>query len=88
MMTGMSAEEAETFSQTIDWATTLVVPIPNYAASEKVQVDGVEGVFIEQSRSHTRSPRYLLVWVKEGRVYALEGQGGLSEALALANSLE
>ncbi len=88
MMTGMSAEEAEAFSQTVDWATTLVVPIPDYGSSQKVQVDGVQGVFVEQSRSRVNRPRYLLIWVKEGIVYALEGQGGLGEALALGNTLE
>jgi hypothetical protein len=87
MMTGMSAEEAEAFSQTVDWATTLVVPIPDYASSQKVQVDGVQGVFVEQSRSRVNRPRYLLIWVKEGIVYALEGQGDQGGP-AIANTLE
>ncbi len=88
MMTGMSEQQAEEFSQAVDWATTLVIPVPNYASSQKVQVDGVEGVFIEQSGSRRGNPRYLLIWVKDGRVYALEGQGGQAEALAIVHALE
>ncbi len=88
MMTGMTAQQAEDFSRTIDWSTTLVIPIPDYASSQKVSVDGVEGVFVEQSQSQTNHPRYLLMWVKDGTLYALEGQGGLTDALAIAGSMK
>ncbi len=88
MMTGMTAEEAEVFSQTVDWSTTLLIPIPNYASSEKVQVDGVEGVLVQQSPSHSSRPHYVVIWVKDGIVYALQGRGSRAEALRIANSLK
>ena len=85
-MTGMSPEEAERFSQTVDWATTLVVPVPNYSSSSEVLVDGVQGVWVHQANRGDRS-RYMLAWVKNGVVYSLSGRGSLEEAVYIANSL-
>jgi hypothetical protein len=83
---GMTPDEAAHFSQNIDWATTLVVPIPRYGTSyQDVTVDGVNGTFIQQDN---RGNEYLLMWVKDGIVYALTGPGDLQTALALGNSLK
>jgi anti-sigma factor RsiW len=84
MMTGMTAQDADSFSQTIDWTTTLVIPVPTNASSQKVQVDGVQGVFIQEPDNN----HYMLMWVKDGIVYALDGQGGQADALAIADSLK
>ncbi|MCJ7658488.1 MAG: hypothetical protein MUO67_05005, partial [Anaerolineales bacterium] len=47
---GMSPEEAAQFSQSVDWTTTLVIPIPRYGTEyQEVFVDGVEGTLIMQS---------------------------------------
>ncbi|UCH58822.1 MAG: zf-HC2 domain-containing protein [Anaerolineales bacterium] len=82
---GMTAEEAAHFSQNIDWATTLVVPIPYYGTSyQDVKVDGANGTLILQERAS----QYLLMWVKDGIVYALSGQGSADTALQIANSLK
>lgn len=87
---GMTPEEAARFSQRIDWTTTLVVPIPRYAATyQDVRVDGVEGVLIRQSGEYDEiSARYWLMWIKDGMVYSLTGQGMRSTALAIGNSLK
>lgn len=85
---GMTPEEAEQFSQSVDWTTTLVIPIPRYGTEyQEVLVDGVEGTLIMQSE-HTEFPHYLLIWIKDGIVYALTGPGDAQSALELANSLE
>lgn len=66
---GMSQQEAEAFARTVDWTTTFVVPIPRYGTTtQQVAVDGVTGSLIQQG---TRE--YLLLWVKDGTVYALTG---------------
>ncbi len=45
----MSAEEAAEFTSTVDWTSTLVVPIPrNAAIHEQVTVDGVTGTLIQR----------------------------------------
>lgn len=86
--TGMSQEQAQAFSQTVDWTSTLVVPIPRNGASyEQVQVDGVTGNLIR--RPTDDAPQYMLLWVKDGIIYAIGGLGNeVDKALAIANSLE
>ncbi len=85
---GMTPEEAREFSQQVDWTTTLVVPVPRYGVEyQEVSVDGVTGTFIQQSlESH--APQYMLVWVKDGLLYALTGSGDISTAMQIAGSLE
>lgn len=85
---GMTPEEAAQFSQSVDWTTTLVIPIPRYGTEyQDVFVDGVEGTLIMQSQ-RSEFPHYLLVWIKEGVVYGLTGPGTADSALEIADSLE
>lgn len=85
---GMTPEEAAQFSQSVDWTTTLVIPIPRSGTEyQDVFVDGVEGTLIMQSQ-RSEFPHYLLVWIKEGVVYGLTGPGTADSALEIANSLE
>jgi hypothetical protein len=87
--TGMSAEEARAFSQTIDWTSTLVIPIPSReTAHRQVQVDGVTGSLIEMQSESGMWDHYTVIWVKDGIVYALTGFGDEAEGLQLANSLQ
>ena len=49
-LAGMSPAEAHSFCQTVDWSSTLVVPIPRNSSSyENVSVDGVEGTLITET---------------------------------------
>jgi hypothetical protein len=85
---GMSADEAAQFSQQVDWSTTLVIPIPRYGAEyQDVVVDGVPGTLIRQSLEQ-HAPEYLLIWLKDGIVYALTGPGDGAHALEIAASLK
>lgn len=85
---GMSPEEAAKFSQTVDWTTTLVVPIPlNGTNYSEVQVDGVQGWYIKQS-FEDQPDQFLLIWIKDEIVYGLTGPGNKSTALAIAESLK
>jgi hypothetical protein len=86
--TGMSAEEAQAFSQTVDWASTLVVPIPrNGAVYTQVPMDGVTGYLIQ--RPADDAPQYAVIWVKDGILYAIGGLGSNSSAaLEMADSLK
>ena len=85
--TGMSPEEAAELTSTVDWTSTLLVPIPrNAAAHEQVSVDGVTGTLIQ--RPSGEGPQFALLWVKDGIIYAISGLGTNSEqALEMANSL-
>ena len=83
---GMSAEEAEHFSRNIDWASTLVIPIPAYEALyQQVEIDGVPGTLI--LRDDGGDQQYMLIWIKNEIVYVLSGPGSANTALRLANSI-
>jgi len=84
---GMTSEQAVAFTDTVDWTSTLVVPIPKNAASyEQITVDGVTGTLIQ--RPSDDAPQFLLLWVKDGIIYAIGGLGSNSQqALQIANSL-
>lgn len=86
-LTGMTADQAREYSATVDWTSTLVIPIPrNGAEYRSVAVDGVTGYLIQSAAGD--APEYVLVWVKDGYLYTL---GGLSRnttaALEMANAL-
>lgn len=85
--TGMSTEDAAAFTSTVDWTSTLIVPIPqNAAIHEQVQVDGVTGTLIQ--RPSDESPNFALLWVKDGIIYAISGLGtNTQQAIEMANSL-
>jgi hypothetical protein len=82
---GMDAAEATSFARNVDWTTTMVVPIPRYGVEyEDVQVNGVTGTLMV----HQRLEMYVLMWVKDGIVYALTGPGNGAQAVKIANSLQ
>jgi hypothetical protein len=85
--TGMSAEEAAAFTRSVDWTSTLVVPIPRNAAMyRQLEVDGVTGTLIQ--RPADDAPQFALLWVKDGIVYAISGLGtNYQQAIDMANSL-
>ena len=87
---GLSAEEAERFSERVDWTTTFVVPVPRYAnlEYEDVTVDGVSGTLIRSSHPSRDDEQYLLTWLKGGVAYALQGPGTAEDALGIAGSLQ
>ena len=87
--TGMTSEEAAAFTSTVDWTSTLVVPIPSNAANyEQVSVDGVTGTLIQRRSRDGEPSTFALFWVRDGIIYAISGRGTNSEqALEMANSL-
>lgn len=85
--TGMSSDQAAAFTQSVDWTSTLVVPIPKNAAKyDQISVDGVTGTLIQ--RPTNDAPQYVLLWVKNGIIYAIGGLGTNSQqAIDMANSM-
>jgi len=85
--TGMSQAQAEAFTKTVDWTSSLVVPIPKNAATyQQIAVDGVTGTLIQ--RPADDAPQFALLWVKNGVIYTIGGLGSDSQkALQMANSL-
>lgn len=85
-MAGMSGDAARTFSQSVDWTSTLVVPVPSDAQTREVTVDGVKGYLVSRSWNSQELP-YTLFWVKDGIVYGLSAFGNPDDALTLAATL-
>ncbi len=85
--TGMTPAQAQAFTKTVDWTSSLVVPIPKNAATyQQVAVDGVTGTLIQ--RPADDAPQFALLWVKDGVIYTIGGLGSDSQkALQMANSL-
>jgi len=86
--TGMTNDQAAAFTQTVDWTSTLVIPLPKNAATyQQVMVDEVIGTLIQ--RPADDAPQYVLVWVKNGIIYAISSLGTNSQqAIQMANSLQ
>jgi len=86
--TGMTSEQAAAFTNSVDWTSTLVIPIPKNAASyQQISVDGVTGTLIQ--RPADDAPQFLLIWIKNGIVYSIGGLGSDSQqAIDMANSLK
>jgi hypothetical protein len=83
---GMSPEEATRYSEQTDWATTLVIPVPDGAEYRNVTVDGVSGKLFEDKRAG--KSQYTLIWIKDDILYAIVGQDYLTNVIRAANSLE
>ena len=85
--TGMTSAEAAAFTASVDWTSTLVIPIPKNAATyRQVSVDGVTGTLIQ--RPADDAPQFSLIWIKDGIIYAIGGLGSNSgQAIQMANSL-
>jgi hypothetical protein len=85
---GMPQADAHNLAQTIDWTTTVVIPMPtDIGLSQEVTVDGVTGLLIEGTRK-SGSPRRdnLVLWERDGIVYAIEANN--VDALALLQAAD
>ena len=85
--TGMTSDQAAAYTRTVDWTSTLVIPLPKNAATyQQVPVDGVTGTLIQ--RPGDDAPQYVLIWIKNGIIYAISSLGTNSQqAIQMANSL-
>lgn len=84
---GYPAEQAAALATSINWATTLVLPVPLGAASAReVTVQGVTGFVLEdyESEEYTETS---VVWQKDGVVYAVTGTAPADVLIAVAQSL-
>ncbi len=87
-LVGMSANDAANFTQTVDWTTTLVLPVLRGQSSyEQLPVNGNEGVLLRHKRAGP-SDSFTLMWVDSGIVYGLSATGDDTTALNLAGELQ
>lgn len=99
---GLPPQDARRISSSIDWTTTLVLPVPTTAATlREVQVAGVSGLFLEPTEatadpaqyaddpdwSEESLPRPTIVWQKDGILYALAADLSMDELVRIAESM-
>jgi hypothetical protein len=88
---GLPRAEAHRFAQTIDWHSTVLVPVPPNASSfRQVDIGGHQGVSIETivpGANGLRRRSTLLFWSVNGRVFAMEGSLAPFDLLQMAKSL-
>jgi hypothetical protein len=86
---GMSRDEAYRMSVTIDWRTTLIVPVPAKAlAYRPINVAGNEGLLIEGLAAGERLPGGVLMWSSGGETFAVAGAVSGDELLEIAQTLQ
>jgi hypothetical protein len=86
---GMSREEAYRMSVTIDWRTTLIVPVPAKAVAYRpINVAGNEGLLIEGLAAGERYPGGVLMWSSGGETFAIAGAVSGEELLEIAQTLQ
>jgi hypothetical protein len=84
---GLPVDEARQFAGSIDWRTTLVLPLPPTARSfRQVAIGEHRGVAVEhqpagQSRTNT------VLWTTGDRVFGLTSLQEMEQVLAMANSV-
>jgi hypothetical protein len=85
---GISQAEAARLAATIDWTTTLVLPLPEQVAEyREVEVDGVAGLLV-MGRGDRAGRERMLLWQRDGIVHALGAhQVSDAELLRIADSL-
>jgi hypothetical protein len=84
---GMSEREAGRLSETIDWTSTLVLPIPTDVASfRELPVDGTTGLLINAQTDRHGSHNSLL-WQRDGVLHFLEGNVSMETLVEIAGSI-
>ena len=83
---GTEPAEARRIAQSIDWTSTLLLPVPQDLGSyREAAVNGVTGVVLEPFNPEAEAA---VVWQKEGMVYMMRaGRLSVDDLLALANTV-
>jgi len=86
---GMSRDEAYHMSITIDWRSTLIVPVPSKAlAYRPINVDGNEGLLIEGLAQDETHAGGVLMWSSGEQTFAVAGTASGEELLEIAQNLQ
>jgi hypothetical protein len=86
---GLDAVEARRLAGEIDWASTLVVPVPPTVADFRhVDIHGARGLAMETERRPDNPPIRMVLWSAGGRVYGVLGLYEMNDMLAMANSVQ
>lgn len=80
---GMEPEEAARVANSIEWTSTLLVPVPeNMATFDEIHVDGVSGLALSSVDGNNAA----VLWQRSGTIYVLSGSD-IDRLVDIANSL-
>jgi len=86
---GLDSDEAYRLATSVDWRSTLIVPVPSEAASfREVNVAGSDGLMIEVRGSERGRGENVLMWATDERVFALTGALSPVELLEMAQTVQ
>lgn len=81
---GMNQEESSRLAQSLDWTSTLLLPVPQELATfNGVTVDGESGLALES----LDGKHGVVLWQKAGIIHLLSSPGDTARRVSLANSL-
>lgn len=89
---GLERTEAHRFANSVDWRTTLIVPVPvDIATFRQIDVQGNPGLIIEtrntpQQRNAQQGTH--IMWSSRGSVFALTGNVPAEELFEMAQSVQ
>jgi hypothetical protein len=85
---GMNANDAANFTQTVDWSSTLVLPVVRGKSTyEQMHVNGNDAALLRPVNA-AESARFSLMWVDNGIIFNLNGTGDDTTAVNLASQLQ
>ena len=89
---GLDADEARRVAASIDWKSTLVVPVPTSAQSfRQVEVNGQKGLFIRCEMPDSTGKRHrsgaVILWTEGDRVLGMQSNLPGEDMLDVAQSL-
>jgi len=88
---GVSAGDAERLARSIDWRSTMLVPVPSDAGSfREVTVHGAKGLMVTmmgETKDGRRRQGAVVLWTEGDRVHAVQGPLSGEELLQMAESV-
>ena len=76
-LVGLDAVEARRFASTIDWTSTLVVPVPPMVEQfEQITINGHDGLWMRTAAPNAGEKHAgIVLWSADGRVFGLNASG-------------
>lgn len=85
---GLDPSEARRVASSIDWRSTIVVPVPLDASSFRaVTIQGHGGLLVTRSAAHGGRDGSLVMWADGERIFAVETNLGGPDAVQMAESV-